>query len=139
MNNLPGVHLHVISLLHADVRSHHCPILFQAYRSAPPLGPCLGWRRLMFESPSIEALSSPDNLAVSPRGGLILCEDSDAETQFLCDLTHDGRIFDFAEFLLNSREWAGATDSPDGASLFINIQGDAGSGGEGNLGYPFAI
>ena len=69
----------------------------------------------------------------------MLCEDGDAETQFLRGLTRDGRIFDFAAFLLNEREWAGATYSSDGQTLFVNIQGDTGSGGPGNLGYTFAI
>jgi uncharacterized protein len=104
-----------------------------------PLGPVSGWLRLVFESPSIEVLSSPDNLTVSPRGGLVLCEDGDADTQYLRGLTRDGRIFDFAAFLLNNREWAGATYSPDGETLFVNIQGDTSSGGDGNLGYTLAI
>jgi secreted PhoX family phosphatase len=104
-----------------------------------PSGPDTGWLRLLFESPSIEVLSSPDNLTITPRGSLLLCEDGDAESQFLRGLTQDGRIFDFAEFLLNNREWAGATYSPDGQTLFVNIQGDTSSGGPGNLGYTFAI
>jgi uncharacterized protein len=105
-----------------------------------PTGPDTGWLRLLFESPSIEVLSSPDNLTVSPRGeALLLCEDGDAESQFLRGLTRDGQIFDFAEFLLNEREWAGATYSPDGQTLFVNIQGDTSSGGPGNRGYTFAI
>jgi secreted PhoX family phosphatase len=70
---------------------------------------------------------------------LVLCEDGDAASQFLRGLTRDGRIFDFAEFLLNNREWAGATYSPDGLTLFVNIQGDTSSDGPGNLGYTFAI
>lgn len=104
-----------------------------------PLGRSLGWLRLVFESPSIDILSSPDNLTVSPRGGLILCEDGEADTQFLRGLSRDGRIFDFAAFLLNDREWAGATYSPDGRTLFVNIQGDTRLGEPGNLGYTFAI
>lgn len=34
-----------------------------------------GRLELIFESPNREALDSPDNLTVTPRGGLILCED----------------------------------------------------------------
>ncbi|HXH12807.1 MAG TPA: alkaline phosphatase PhoX [Alphaproteobacteria bacterium] len=104
-----------------------------------PLGPNTGWLRLIFESPGIDVLSSPDNLTVSPRGGLVLCEDGDGAHQFLRGLTRDGRIFDFAEFLLNDREWCGATYSPDGQTLFVNIQGDTSIGGSGHLGYTFAI
>jgi uncharacterized protein len=104
-----------------------------------PLGPDSGWLRLIFESPGVEVLSSPDNLTVSPRGGLVLCEDGGEDTQYLRGLTRDGRIFDFAAFLVNDREWAGATYGPDGETLFVNIQGDTSSGGDGDLGYTFAI
>jgi secreted PhoX family phosphatase len=104
-----------------------------------PLGRSFGWLRLVVESPSIDVLSGPDNLTVSPRGGLILCEDGEADTQFLRGLTRDGRIVDFAALLLNNREWAGATYSPDGRTLFVNIQGDTRLGEPGNLGYSFAI
>lgn len=104
-----------------------------------PVGLHLGWLRLIFESPNIEVLSSPDNLTMSPRGGLVLCEDGDAASQFLRGPARDGRIFDFAQFLLNGREWAGATYSPDGQTLYVNIQGDTSSGGPGDLGYTFAI
>ena len=31
--------------------------------------------RLLFESPGVEVLDMPDNLCVSPHGGIILCED----------------------------------------------------------------
>ncbi len=31
--------------------------------------------QLIFESPSTEVLNSPDNICVSPRGGLVICED----------------------------------------------------------------
>jgi secreted PhoX family phosphatase len=30
---------------------------------------------LLFESPGVDVLDSPDNITVSPRGGLVLCED----------------------------------------------------------------
>jgi len=69
----------------------------------------------------------------------VVCERSAADTQFLRGLTRDGRIFDFAAFLLNNREWASATYSPDGRTLFVNIQGDTRLGEPGNLGYSFAI
>jgi secreted PhoX family phosphatase len=104
-----------------------------------PFGPNSGWLRLVFESPGAQILSNPDNLTTSPRGGLVLCEDGELDNQFLRGLTRDGRLFDFAQFLVNNREWAGATYSPGGDTLFVNIQGDTRSGEEGNLGYTFAI
>ena len=71
---------------------------------------------------------------MSPRGGLVLCEDGGG-TEYLHGLTVDGRIFRFAQndVVLNgekngivgdfrSSEFAGATYSPDGRWLFVNIQ-----------------
>ncbi|MGI9121250.1 MAG: alkaline phosphatase PhoX [Acidimicrobiales bacterium] len=95
--------------------------------------------RLMFESPSDTVLSNPDNICVSPAGGVVLCEDGDLPTQYLRGLTSDGRIFDFAHEFETGREWTGATFSPDGNILFVNIQGDLSIGGPGNLGKTFAI
>jgi secreted PhoX family phosphatase len=67
-----------------------------------------GTLTLIFESPGAEVLDSPDNLAVSPQGALVLCEDGD-DDQYMRGLTLDGRIFDFALNLQTEHEWAGAT------------------------------
>ena len=90
--------------------------------------------RLLFESPSSAVLNAPDNITVSPRGGLVLCEDGGGE-EFLHGLTVDGEIFKFAKnnVVLNGErngivgnfsgsEFAGACYSPDGEWLFANIQ-----------------
>ena len=90
--------------------------------------------RLVFESPGKDVLDMPDNLCVSPRGGLVLCEDGD-EDNFVRGLTPDGEIFSFAKnnIVLDGekngfsgdfrhREFAGATYSPDGGWLFFNAQ-----------------
>jgi secreted PhoX family phosphatase len=90
--------------------------------------------RLLFESPGPEVLNAPDNITVSPRGGLVLCEDGGGE-EFMHGLTVDGEIFQFARnnVQLNGErngiagdfrgsEWAGACYSPDGKWLFANIQ-----------------
>jgi secreted PhoX family phosphatase len=79
---------------------------------------------LLYESPGAEALDCPDNLCVSPQGGLLICEDGRGE-QFLRGLTPQGQIFDFAKNTVKGfedRELAGATFSPDGRTLFVNIQ-----------------
>ena len=91
--------------------------------------------KLIFESPSALVLDSPDNIVVSSRGGLLLCEDGKSVPQHLRGLTADGRIFTFAanNVVLNgerngfvgdfrNEEWCGATFSPDGRWLFVNIQ-----------------
>jgi secreted PhoX family phosphatase len=103
-----------------------------------PRGRSGGQLILLFESLSPEMLDGPDNVTVSPRGGIAICEDGDGE-QFIRGLTPEGEIFDFARNLANDREFAGANFSPDGETLFVNIQGDTRSGGPGNLGMTFAI
>jgi secreted PhoX family phosphatase len=77
---------------------------------------------LIFESPGVDVLDSPDNIAVSPRGGLVLCEDGSG-TQFMRGLTPQGEIFSLAQNVLNGQEFAGACFSRDGEVLFCNIQG----------------
>ena len=91
--------------------------------------------RLLFESPSADVLNAPDNICVSPRGGLVLCEDGGG-TEYVHGLTIDGLIFRFAENNVDLRaapvngfaadyrgsEFAGACYSPDGKWLFVNIQ-----------------
>jgi uncharacterized protein len=90
--------------------------------------------RLVFQSPGAAVLNAPDNICVSPRGGLVLCEDGGGE-EFLHGLTVDGEIFPFAKntVVLNGErngivgdfrgsEWAGACYSPDGRWLFASLQ-----------------
>ena len=76
----------------------------------------------------------PDNITVSPRGGLILCEDGDG-LEYLHGLTVNGEIFRFAQNNVKlsgernaitgdftTSEWAGVCYSADGQWLFANIQ-----------------
>jgi secreted PhoX family phosphatase len=67
-----------------------------------------GWLTLVFESPGDDVLDAPDNLTVSPQGGLLLCEDGGGD-QYLRGITKSGGIFDFARNEQNDFEWAGAT------------------------------
>jgi len=93
---------------------------------------------LVFESPAGSVLDSPDNLCVTPSGGILFCEDDaigDADTHPLArglkevnrlvGLGRTGEPFTFAVNLLNASEFAGACYSPDGQMLFVNIYGDA--------------
>ncbi len=86
-----------------------------------PLGPSDGELTLLFESRDPAILNAPDNICVSPRGGLVLCEDTEQEI-YVRGLTPQGKIFDFAKNILGNSEFAGATFSPDGKTLFLNIQ-----------------
>lgn len=104
----------------------------------PPEGDGGGELALVFESPGAELLDSPDNITVSPRGGIVICEDGDGGN-YLRGLTPDGRIFDLARNVLNDREFAGATFDPGGRVLFVNIQGDLAPDGPGNPGMTLAI
>jgi hypothetical protein len=81
-----------------------------------------GTLRLIFESPSSDVLNGPDNICVSPRGGLIICEDGGG-VQYVRGLTRDGTLFDMVRTARPSTEFAGACFSPDGRTLFFNIQG----------------
>jgi secreted PhoX family phosphatase len=91
--------------------------------------------RLVYESDGAPQLNMPDNVTVSPRGGLVLCENGAKMVQHVHGLTRDGRIFRFARnnVRLNGErnglrgdftmtEFAGATFSPDGRWLFFNVQ-----------------
>lgn len=94
---------------------------------------------LLFESPAKDVLNMPDNLCVSPQGGLVLCEDnnygSTEHPQRIFLLSQQGELRLFAEnnVQLNeekngiagdfrTKEWAGANFSPDGRWLFVNAQ-----------------
>jgi secreted PhoX family phosphatase len=92
----------------------------QVWRYVP--GDTGGRLVLVFESPGPSVLHGPDNITVSPRGGLVLCEDS-GPVQHLRGLTRRGEIFPLARNTLNTTEFAGATFSPFGQFLFVNIQG----------------
>ena len=79
-----------------------------------------GTLTLIFESPSAAVLDAPDNLAVSPQGAILLCEDGGGD-QYMRGVTLDGQIFDFALNLQNEYEWAGATFAR-GGSLVERLQ-----------------
>jgi secreted PhoX family phosphatase len=77
---------------------------------------------LLFESPGRQVLSSPDNLCVSPRGGLVICEDN-TDVHFVRGLTPGGELFDLVRTDGPAPEFAGACFAPNGRTLFFNIQG----------------
>ncbi len=105
-----------------------------------------GTLTLIYESPNASVLDAPDNVTVSPRGGLLLCEDGGGD-QYLRGLTIRGEIFDFALNLQTGHEWAGATFAeadPRGerVTLFVNRQGatvGANPPAAGDEGMTFAI
>ncbi|MCP9986002.1 PhoX family protein [Streptomyces sudanensis] len=102
------------------------------------LNPATDEFRVLFASPGAEVLNAPDNMCVSPRGGLVLCEDGGG-TEYVHGLTTGGEIFRFAANNVDLRngtagkkvaaadhrgsEWAGSVFEPkNGNWLFVNIQ-----------------
>lgn len=63
----------------------------------------------------------PDNITASPHGYALACTDGE-EDNWLVGITEDGTTFPFALNVLNDVEFAGATFSPSGQTLFVNIQ-----------------
>jgi len=90
--------------------------------------------KVLFQSPGAAVLDFPDNVTTSKNGTLVLCEDSTGDN-FLRGLTKHGDLFDIGLNRLVSQttglprfgdEFAGSTFSPDGDTLFVNIQASAG-------------
>lgn len=82
---------------------------------------------LIFESEDEAALGAPDNICVSPSGNnIVICEDG-SNAEYLHLLRRSGnQIFQLAENRYPGQtgsEWAGACFSPDGQTLFANLQG----------------
>jgi secreted PhoX family phosphatase len=81
---------------------------------------------LIYESADTRQLDSPDNLCATPSGNnLIVCEDGSG-AEYLHLLRRDGsNIFRLAQNIVpgfEQSEWAGACFSPDGKTLFANLQ-----------------
>ena len=84
---------------------------------------------LVYESPDRDTLDFPDNITVSPRGTLVVCEDHDVDN-YVRGLSKDGALWSIALNRLRSSanvdrsadEFAGSTFSLDGETLFVNIQ-----------------
>ncbi len=68
-----------------------------------------------------ELLSNCDNVVVAPWGDLILCEDTKSVCR-LIGVTPSGRLYVIASNVEVGRELAGACFSPDGTTLFVNVQ-----------------
>jgi len=89
----------------------------------------------VYTSPNSFTLDNPDNIVVSPRGGILLCEDGGQSRERMHALAPNGELSLFAQndVVLNGEvngisgnyrgsEWCGATFDPTGRWLFVNIQ-----------------
>ncbi len=95
-----------------------------------PTGRDKGTLTLLFESTDSSLLHMPDNICLMPKSGLLfICEDSDYVGQQSLNhvriLTPNGRLADFAQNVSKDfprSEFAGSVFSPDGKTLFVNLQ-----------------
>ena len=78
---------------------------------------------LFVEPNDPDLVDNCDNLTVSPSGDLFICEDGKGD-QYIDVITPNGEIFKLAKNSKSSSELSGPTFSPDGSTLFVNIQHD---------------
>ena len=80
-----------------------------------------GRLQLYIESHASSLIENCDNITVAPWGDLFICEDHGGSCA-LVRVTTKGEISTFADNSYSSSELAGACFSPDGSTLFVNIQ-----------------
>jgi secreted PhoX family phosphatase len=78
--------------------------------------------RLVVRFEQDDDFEGPDNIMVSPHGFAVMCTDGEDDDQFLAGITAEGDTFPLAYNRLSGDEFAGACFSPDGQTLFVNIQ-----------------
>ena len=76
---------------------------------------------LVYESSDRSKMQMPDNLTVSPWGDIIFCEDG-PHVSHVRGLTPSGDVYDIVRNDYNGSEFCGVCFSPDGGTMFVNIQ-----------------
>jgi uncharacterized protein len=84
--------------------------------------PHAGTIELVVIFPGGSPYDGPDNITVSPYGYALACTDGE-DDQYLVGVNEAGDTFEFAKNPAGDDEFAGATFSPDGETLYVNIQG----------------
>ncbi|MFK7846392.1 MAG: alkaline phosphatase PhoX [Rhodothermales bacterium] len=82
-----------------------------------------GYLELFVEPNDSEIVENADNLTVAPWGDLFVCEDGPGG-QNLLRVNPAGEVIRFGSNMISDSEFAGSTFSPDGTTLFVNIQVD---------------
>jgi secreted PhoX family phosphatase len=80
-----------------------------------------GTLELFVEPNDTTVLENADNLTVAPWGDVVACEDGSG-TDTLVGITPEGRFYKLGRNAMSDSELAGAVFSPDGSTLFMNIQ-----------------
>ena len=88
-----------------------------------------GHIELYLEPNDTALLKNADNITISPSGHLFICEDT-KKANHIRGVSEKGEMFTLARNRLNDSELAGVCVSPDGATVYVNIQ---------NPGITFAI
>lgn len=83
--------------------------------------PATNTLELFYESTDKNDLEMPDNITITPWGDLWIAEDGGGNDRII-GLTPEGNIYPFAENQFNGSEFAGPVFSPDGNTLFVNMQ-----------------
>jgi secreted PhoX family phosphatase len=92
------------------------------YEGTPREAEAPGQLELFAEPNDSALLSNCDNLTVAPWGDLVICEDTTG-TNRIIGVTPVGEFYPIAENVApNGSEMAGACFSPDGTTLFANVQ-----------------
>jgi len=89
-----------------------------------PISDDAGELTVIFESRSSLVLDAPDNIVVSRRGGVVLCEDG-TDDHYIRGLNREGQIFNLVHAPNPVGEYAGTCFSPDGRVMFFNVQGSS--------------
>ena len=80
-----------------------------------------GTLELFVEPNDVELVKNADNLTVAPWGDLVVCEDRSDPVVRLVGVTPAGKLYTLGNTPTRG-EFAGATFSPDGTTLFVNLQ-----------------
>ena len=80
-----------------------------------------GRLELYLEPNNSELVENCDNVTIAPWGDLVLSEDAKAKND-LVGVTPEGGLYKLAHNAMSRSEFAGSCFSPDGTTLFTNIQ-----------------
>jgi len=86
-------------------------------RSGPDSLECIA------QSHDEDVIECPDNITVTPWGDVVFAEDGPGGN-FVRGLTPNGLVYDIAQNVRSKGEIAGVCFSPDGTTLFLNLQWD---------------